>query len=123
MRITVACPEGLFEIGNRIFAHAFPETGSEPIFHAASWVNIRGEAFACASWETDTLWTHRAGTPLQGDRADPDWDLLDSWPMDADTPPPEARSDRIVALIGLAGADAIGAMGLSVIPSDQRGDA
>lgn len=119
MRITIACPEGLFDIGNRLFAEAFPETGGEPIFHAASWVTINGAVVACASWESETLVKRPAGTPLQGDSTDPDWALVDSWTMGAATAPAEARPDRIVALIGLVGADAIEAMGLAARPEDQ----
>lgn len=114
MRITVACPEGLIDIGNRLFAPAFPETEGEAVFQAPSWVNIDGAAFACASWEM-----HAPDIPLEDIANDPDWAFVDSWLAGADTAPPEARSDYITAMIGLAGADAIEAMRLSVMPKDQ----
>lgn len=61
MRITVACPEGLVDIGNRLFGPAFPETEGDAVFQTASWVNIDGKAFTCASWEMDP-----PGIPLHG---------------------------------------------------------
>lgn len=114
MRITVACPEGLIDIGNRLFAPAFPETEGEAVFQTASWVNTDGAGFACASWEM-----HAPDIPLKDNASDPDWALVDSWLIGADTAPLETRSDRITALIGLAGADAICAMSLSVMSKDQ----
>lgn len=117
MRITVACPEGLIDIGNRLYAPAFPETEGEAVFQTASWVNIDGAAFACASWEM-----HAPDIPLKDNATDPDWTLVDVWLIGADTAPPDARSDRITALLGLAGADAICAMGLSVTVKDQAFD-
>jgi len=125
IRITLACPEGLIDEANYLVAALGSGPDDLATFAQAEWVDADGHRFSCASWEVASDWQER----VAGNLLRPDWDRGDAVDLDLaqraqsalrvwgadqhDEHPPLAEPGKLVALIGLTGAEALAAMGLA----------
>ena len=124
MRITVACPEGLIpDANNFAMVMAFSEADAQT-YRNPRWQDADGNLYAAASFMSESMTQDPQGT-LQR----PAWDTepyavnmtaaaraqsaLVIW--DRDGPIPQAAQGQITVVGGMAGPDALAAMGLSVV--------
>jgi hypothetical protein len=124
MRITVACPEAMIPDGNHLaMVLAFgPPDGDT--YRLPQWADGGGNRYAVASFVVRPEWIVSAQAML----VRPEWDAEIIVDMDAAAraqaalvfalEPVPAHPDRLTALGGMDGLDALAAMGLVLVEPD-----
>jgi hypothetical protein len=124
VRITVACPEAMIPDGNHLaMVLAFgPPDGDT--YRAPQWIDASGNRYAAASFVARPEWIVSAQSVL----VRPEWDTNEIVDMDAAAraqaalvfalEPVPAQPDRLTALGGIDGLDALAAMGLVMVEPD-----
>lgn len=124
MRITIACPDSLKEDANQLAAILGNSLADTKTFYTSKWFDKDNNLYAVASFETDGSWIEKAQMPLYR----PDWDtnekldlvkaenaqnLVVFWDTQIEEEQQKASTDKILAIGGMKGLDAIESMGLS----------
>lgn len=130
MRITAACPVAMRDDANDLamvlaFGPADANTYGEP-----SWQDAQGNLYAAASFIAGPNFVPTATSGLQR----PSWDqepytvnltgagraqaALVFWVANAEESPPQAATDKLTAIAGMEGPEALAAMGLTRVPSE-----
>jgi hypothetical protein len=125
MRITAAAPEALiYACNNLAMCLAFgPADGNT--YNALNWQDADGNLYSAASWETRPEWINFAQAPL----VRPEWDVDEIIDMVAaeraqavlvySTEALLASPAALTAIGGMSGPDALAAMGLSMVETDN----
>jgi hypothetical protein len=119
MRITAACPEALMPDANQLAMALGESVADAETYRNPSWQDADGNLYAAASFEARDEWIAAAQQPLQR----PAWDTEGIIDMDAaaraqaalvfTTDATPAQPDRLTAIGGMEGLDALAAMGLT----------
>jgi len=128
MRITIACPARLIEAANHLAMALGNSSADAMTFRDPVWQDELGQPYAVCSFEGSVDWVSDALQPLQRPAWDKDHDvslklaeqaqaLFLSWFASESDEAPIARSDRIVAIVGLDGPEALKAMELGAAQS------
>jgi len=127
MRLTIAVPSAHIDIANH-YAMALGYSAADgETYRNPSWQDADGNLYAVASLPIGVNFISAATTALHR----PAWDgegiidmtkaaqaqaVITLWvPNDEGTTPPKATKSRITAILGMDGADALAAMGLTAI--------
>ena len=132
MRITAACPEGLIDDANSLAMIWGPGPGDGQTYRNAQWVDAEGHMYAVASWEAEDTWRALIEVAANEEALEalrPDWDdramidvqaaaraqaALVVWePVEPLTELPLAQPGKLVVIVALGGAEALGVLGLS----------
>ena len=131
MRLTIACPQAHIDIANH-YAMVLGYSEADGLtYRNPSWQDAQGNLYALASLPVGDSFVSTSTSPLQR----PAWDvdqiidmtkagqaqaLVILWmPNEDSTVPPLATTNRITAILGMEGADAMAAMGLTAINSEE----
>ena len=131
MRLTIATPAAHVDIANH-YAMALGYSAADgETYRNPSWQDADGNLYAVASLPIGVNFISAATTALHR----PAWDgegIIDMtkaakaqarvvlWvPNEENTLPPKATTNRITAILGMEGADAMAAMGLTAINNEE----
>jgi hypothetical protein len=122
MRITAACPEALMPDANQLAMALGESVADAETYRNPSWQDADGNLYAAASFEARDEWIAAAQGPLTR----PAWDTEGIIDMDAaaraqaalvfTTDATPAQPDRLTAIGGMDGIEALQAMGLLSLP-------
>tara|TARA_R110002072_G_scaffold103037_1_gene226198 strand:- start:203 stop:610 length:408 start_codon:yes stop_codon:yes gene_type:complete len=135
MRLTIACPADLTAMANHLAMALGTGPSDSSTFGAPIAKDANGFLYAAASFEADPSWLIQAQSP----KATPLWDTTGMVDLDqaraaatrlrvlqADdrslSEPVLAAPDQIMAMVGLGGAEALIAAGLTFIDTDEGTD-
>ena len=131
MRLTIATPAAHVDIANH-YAMALGYSEADRLtYRTASWQDAAGNLYSAASLEVSDGFVGLAVRDLPR----PDWDtesiidrakvaqsqqLVNLWiPNEEGTLPPLATKNKITAVLGMEGTDAMAAMGLTAINDEE----
>jgi hypothetical protein len=126
-RITAAAPEALVFDSNQ-FAMCLGYSLADGLtFSNLNWQDANGGLYGCASWEASDAWLEKAQEPLER----PSWDVDEVIDMEAAERAQAAlvvsaeallaSPAALTAITGMQALDAIAAMGLSVVETNEEG--
>ncbi|MCF7725790.1 hypothetical protein [Sulfitobacter sp. M22] len=123
MRLTIAVPADHTDIANHYAMTLGYSEADGQTYRNPSWADVDGNLYALASLIIGEGFIGNATSPLPR----PAWDteevidmakasqaqaLVVLWTPDSDGPPPIAVADKITAVLGMEGIEAVAAMGL-----------
>lgn len=124
-RITVACPEAKIDDANDLAMVTASGPADARTYGEAQWRDTKGNLYTAASFVTGREWASAAQSTIER----PEWDgdggytvnmagaeraqkAILFWTPQMGGAVPSARPDKLVAVAGLEGPDALKAMGL-----------
>ena len=129
MRLTIAVPSAHIDIANHYaMALGYSEADGET-YRNPSWEDADGNLYAVASLPVSEVFVGAATSAL----VRPEWDggevidmtkatqaqgLVMLWSVADETDPPQAAPDKITAILGMGGVEAIKVMGLTPAPQE-----
>ena len=133
-RITAACPEALLSDANNLAMVLAQSEADNQTYQGLNWQDADGNLYAAASWPAQAEWVVGAQSALTR----PAWDTepyvinmaaanraqaaLVFWTPDMGGDVPQAVTDKLTAIGGMSGQDALTAMGLTPVPVEVEGD-
>lgn len=127
IRITAACPEALLSDANQLAMVLAESEADGETYRGLNWQDAEGNLYAAASWIAQLEWVAGA----QGALIRPAWDpteIIDMvaanraqdalvfWTPEIGGEAPQAVTDKLTAIGGMSGQDALAAMGLTPVP-------
>lgn len=132
MRLTIAVPSAHIDIANHLAMALGYSEADGLTYRNPSWEDADGNLYSVASLPVSEVFVGAATSPL----VRPEWDggevidmtkatqsqrLVNLWiPNEEGTLPPKATTNRITAILGMEGTDAMAAMGLTAINDDNQ---
>jgi len=124
MRLTIACPEALWDDANNLAMVLGFGPDDAATYVALNWQDAGGNLYACASLPVSDTFTSAAQSPLQR----PAWDVDNIIDMDAarraqaalvfSLTPVTAMPDKLTACVGDDALATLAAMGLTQVEVD-----
>jgi hypothetical protein len=125
--MTVSCPDALRGPANALACVLGASIADANTYGPPTWQDAQGNLYACASVDVGEEWLAAAQQPLTR----PAWDTAQEIDMAAaaqaqglinlwvgEGAPPLATPSALTVIVGMAGVDAVAAMGLTQIPEN-----